>query len=80
LICPVTYCLSTKTNGETTLIGATGVTPKYISSAAFDYRYGKLFWTVAPADEDTYLYEIKSNYRRCDFNNIKFEKLHDQAL
>lgn len=49
-----------KTNGETALIGATGVTPKYISSAAFDYRYGKLFWTVAPADESTYLYEINT--------------------
>ncbi len=47
-----------KENGEMSLVGATGFVPKYVCGAAFDSKSGKAYWTLASADEKTYLIEI----------------------
>lgn len=51
------YRLTTST-GNPTKVGATGVTPKYISGAIIDSKSGRMFWTANPADEKGYLYEV----------------------
>lgn len=51
------YKVSTQ-NGNPTKVGATGVIPKYISGAVIDRKSGRMFWTVNPADEKGYLYEV----------------------
>lgn len=47
-----------KTTGASTLIGATGITPKYIQSATFDPVSGKLYWAACLSDDTANLYEI----------------------
>ncbi len=48
-----------KTNGEVTLIGATGVAPaRYLQSAAFDMKTGKMYWAAQEADGSGSLYEV----------------------
>lgn len=44
--------------GKMTLIGKTGLAPEYRSSACIDPVSGRMFWTVSPADECGYLYEV----------------------
>jgi hypothetical protein len=50
------------TNGTTTLIGNTGVTPNFTQSMTFDRTTGKLFWVSANGSDRSYsttkLYEI----------------------
>lgn len=58
------YCVSStlnridKASGAVTPIGETGMQPEYMSSAAFDRSTGRLFWSVAPADNTGLLAEI----------------------
>ena len=40
-----------KSNGSVTRIGATGYVPQNLSSATFDHKTGKLYWTVSPKTE-----------------------------
>ena len=47
-----------KTTGEVTPVGATGVVPYYLSSAALDPKTNRMFWNVCPADEKGYMYEV----------------------
>lgn len=47
-----------KTTGATTLVGATGQEPYYLSSSAIDPKTGKMYWTLNPADESGYLCEV----------------------
>ncbi|MCM1504110.1 MAG: choice-of-anchor J domain-containing protein [Muribaculum sp.] len=47
-----------KATGEVTAVGATGVTPKYLSSGCIDPVSGRMFWAASPADETGKLYEI----------------------
>ncbi|MGN0237646.1 MAG: choice-of-anchor J domain-containing protein [Lepagella sp.] len=47
-----------KETGEMTAVGATGVAPKYLSSAVVDPKTNRMFWNVCPADEKGYMYEI----------------------
>ncbi len=44
--------------GETTLIGETGQKPLLIGSATIDKRSGRMFWTVGPDAESSYLCEV----------------------
>ena len=44
--------------GETTLIGETGQLPLITGSATIDARSGRMFWTVGPGDEQTFLCEV----------------------
>lgn len=46
-----------KTNGEVTEVGATGFVPQNVSSATFDHKTGKLYWTVS-TDEAGFLCEV----------------------
>lgn len=43
-----------KENGETTEVGATGFEPQNLSSATFDHKTGKLYWTVSTDTEGFY--------------------------
>ena len=47
-----------KATGEVTLVGETGVAPKYLSSSVIDHKTGRMFWNVCPADENGYMYEV----------------------
>lgn len=47
-----------KTTAATTLVGATGQEPYYMSSSAIDAKTGKMYWTLNPADESGYLCEV----------------------
>lgn len=47
-----------KENGSLTLIGSTGVKPKYIQSGTFDLGSGKLYWAASLDDESSALYEV----------------------
>lgn len=47
-----------KATGATTLVGATGQEPYYLSSSAIDPKTGKMYWTLNPADESGYLCEV----------------------
>lgn len=47
-----------KANGRQTKIGETGIHPKYLQSAAFDPRTGRLFWAVCSEEDPIGLYEI----------------------
>ncbi len=44
--------------GETTLIGETGQKPLLIGSATIDKRSGRMFWTVGPDANSSYLCEV----------------------
>ena len=47
-----------KTTGAVTRIGDTGFFPEYPSSAAIDRTTGRMFWSVAPYEDDTFLAEV----------------------
>ena len=47
-----------KTNGTYTVIGQTGMTPQYMTSATIDPKSGRMFWTVCPPDETGMLCEV----------------------
>lgn len=47
--------------GETTLIGETGQLPLLTGSATIDPRSGRMFWTVGPGDNSTFLCEVDLN-------------------
>lgn len=47
-----------KTTGEATTIGQTGVIPRYTSSGIIDLATDRCYWTVSPADGNSYLYEV----------------------
>lgn len=47
-----------KSTGETTSIGNTGVSPKYIQSGTFDPKTDKLYWAASLADDTSALYEV----------------------
>ncbi|MBD5257301.1 MAG: hypothetical protein HDS52_01235 [Barnesiella sp.] len=44
--------------GATTMVGNTGVTPKYQSSAVIDPKSGRMFWSVFGEDETGRFYEV----------------------
>lgn len=46
-----------KNNGEATEVGSTGYTPVNVSSATFDHKTGKLYWTVS-TDTEGFLCEV----------------------
>lgn len=45
-----------KTTGKAVRMGASGVKPQYVSSAAFDNLTGKIYWNVSTADGGGYIY------------------------
>ncbi len=47
--------------GETTLIGETGQLPLITGSATIDPRSGRMFWTVGPDSDNSYLCEVDLN-------------------
>lgn len=47
-----------KTNGKMTKVGSTGLKPHYVSSAAFDMRTGRLYYSYSPEDLSGSLWEI----------------------
>ena len=49
-----------KMNGEVTVIGSTGVSPKYLQSAAFDRTTGKLYWAATLSSGQSNLYEVNT--------------------
>ena len=51
-------CTIDKTIGTVTEIGATGITPKYIQSMAFDHHSGRLLWAMCNPDDDGLLIEL----------------------
>lgn len=50
-----------KTDATLTLIGSTGLTPKYLQSATFDIRTDKLYWAASLADNSSGLYEVNTS-------------------
>lgn len=61
-----------KSTGETTSIGATGFVPQNVSSATFDHKTGKLYWTVS-TDAAGFLCEVDTTTgaatKIADFDN-----------
>lgn len=49
-----------KATGQTTLVGATGITPRYLQSATFDLKTDKLYWTASMDGENSGLYEVST--------------------
>lgn len=47
-----------KSTGATAVVGDTGIIPFNNASATFDYRSGKLYWTVSPGDGTGALYTV----------------------
>lgn len=47
-----------KQTGRMTVIGTTGITPKYLQSAAIDPRTGRLFWAACSDEDPVGLYEV----------------------
>ncbi len=47
-----------KENGAMALVGPTGFVPEYVCGAVYDPKSRKAYWTLAPADEKTYLVEV----------------------
>ena len=47
-----------KTTGELSLVGPTGVSPKYTQSGTFDLKTDKFYWAACLADETSALYEV----------------------
>ena len=45
-------------NGQTEKVGATGVTPYYMSDATIDPKNGRMYWSVSPMDGSGLLYEV----------------------
>lgn len=48
-----------KTTGKAVRMGASGVKPQYVSSAAFDNLTGKIYWNVSTADGGGYIYSVE---------------------
>lgn len=70
-----------KTNGNVTVIGSTGVTPKYLQSAAFDRTNGKLYWAATLASGQSNLYEVNTTTGKATLlkhfpNNEEFTALY----
>lgn len=49
-----------KTDGAMTKVGNTGLKPYYVSSAAFDQRTGRLYYSYSPEDASGSLWEINT--------------------
>lgn len=49
-----------KKTGAFTKIGATGVVPKFLSSACIDRKTGRMYWSVSPEDGKGYMYEVNT--------------------
>ncbi|MCR4604272.1 MAG: choice-of-anchor J domain-containing protein [Prevotella sp.] len=47
-----------KANGRHTVVGATGITPKYLQSAAIDPRTDRMFWAACSDEDPVGLYEV----------------------
>ena len=47
-----------KQTGSQTVIGATGITPQYLQSAAIDPRTGRMFWAACSVEDPVGLYEV----------------------
>lgn len=47
-----------KKTGETSVIGFTGIVPRYPSSGTIDPESGYMYWTVCPEDGHSYLYKV----------------------
>ena len=47
-----------KSNGQQTIVGATGITPQYLQSAAIDPRTDRMFWAACSAEDPIGLYEV----------------------
>jgi len=47
-----------KQTGAATLIGSTGIVPRYPTSGTIDPRSGRLYWVVCPEDGHSYLYTV----------------------
>lgn len=52
-----------KTNGTTQLVGATGLTPRYAQTMAFDGQTGKLYWAYSGVN-DAALFEVNPSSAR----------------
>lgn len=50
-----------KTTGAITTIGDTGLCPEYSTSATIDHASGRMFWTVCPYENVSYLAEVNLN-------------------
>lgn len=46
-----------KSNGSATVVGATGYVPQNVSSATFDHKTGRLYWTVS-TDTEGFICEV----------------------
>lgn len=47
-----------KTNGETALVGSTGIIPAFAGGATVDKASGRMFWAVCLEDGTSHLYEV----------------------
>ncbi len=47
-----------KTSGKATLVGSTGVKPRFKQSADFNDTTGRLYWVAAKADNTSAFYEV----------------------
>lgn len=50
-----------KATGNISLVGSTGIIPKFKQSAAFDCSTGRLYWVAVQADQNSALYEVDVN-------------------
>lgn len=50
-----------KSNGDCTLIGATGLNPEFVQSATFDPTTDKLYWAAVQYDGTSGLYEVNTS-------------------
>ncbi len=53
-----TLCKINKSNAAVEVIGATGFSSQYSSSATIDATTGKMYWNVIPDDESAYISEV----------------------
>lgn len=62
-----------KETGSMTLVGATGFTPKYVSSGCIDKKTGRMYWVVAPEQGGSFLCRVDlatgAGTKICDFPN-----------
>jgi hypothetical protein len=49
-----------KANGNTSLVGATGLTPKSVQSATFDLKHNVMYWAACLSDGTTGLYTVNT--------------------
>lgn len=50
-----------KETGDISLVGSTGIIPKFKQSATFDHSTGHLYWVAATADQNSVLYDVDVN-------------------